>query len=76
MLVTNQIQNLQQADLIVVMVKGRVKTSGNLDKLVREGVDFTKVMKYNQKEDTNRKGSKGNVTSAGEENKVMNKAQN
>ncbi|XP_067646399.1 probable multidrug resistance-associated protein lethal(2)03659 [Eurosta solidaginis] len=51
-LVTHQLQFLQQADQIVIMDKGRVSAVGTYDSLRESGLDFAKMLADPEKEDS------------------------
>lgn len=52
-LVTNQLQFLEQADKIIVMKEGKIETMGTYSQLKDSGVDFTNLL--SEKEDKNEK---------------------
>ncbi|KAI8046520.1 probable multidrug resistance-associated protein lethal(2)03659 [Drosophila gunungcola] len=50
-LVTHQLQFLEQADLIVIMDKGRISAMGTYSSMKRSGLDFAKLLTSPNKED-------------------------
>lgn len=57
LLVTHQLQFMEQADIIVIMDKGRISAMGTFESMRKSGLDFAKLlMQADQQEDTNSKG--------------------
>ncbi|XP_017062180.1 probable multidrug resistance-associated protein lethal(2)03659 [Drosophila ficusphila] len=50
-LVTHQLQFLEQADLIVIMDKGRVSAMGTYSSMKRSGLDFAQLLTSNEEEE-------------------------
>lgn len=73
LLVTHQLQFMEQADLIVIMDKGRISAVGSFESMRKSGLDFAKLlMKADQEEEANGKGAAGDVN----DNKVALSRQN
>lgn len=81
LLVTHQLQFVEQADLIVIMDKGRISAVGSFESMRKSGLDFAQLlMKAEQEEDANRKGAAGdaneNKTALSRQNSKMRSRQN
>uniref|UniRef100_A0A1A9X4D6 Multidrug resistance-associated protein lethal(2)03659 n=1 Tax=Glossina brevipalpis TaxID=37001 RepID=A0A1A9X4D6_9MUSC len=50
-LVTHQLQFLEQADLIVIMDQGRITAKGTFESMSQSGLDFAKLLSHTKEED-------------------------
>lgn len=72
LLVTHQLQFMEQADLIVIMDKGRISAVGTFESMRKSGLDFAKLLlKADQQEET-----KSTTSDAPENNKMALSRQN
>lgn len=63
LLVTHQLQFMEQADLIVIMDKGRISATGTFESMRKSGLDFAKLLlQADKQEDSNSvRGANGDV---------------
>lgn len=61
LLVTHQLQFMEQADLIVIMDKGRVSAVGTFESMRKSGLDFAKLLMQADKTEEANTGANGDV---------------
>ncbi|KNC31638.1 putative multidrug resistance-associated protein lethal(2)03659 [Lucilia cuprina] len=81
LLVTHQLQFMEQADLIVIMDKGRISAMGTFESMRKSGLDFAKLlMKADQQEQANAKAAgdapENNKSALSRQNSKMRSRQN
>ncbi|CAB3386319.1 Hypothetical predicted protein [Cloeon dipterum] len=74
MLVTHQLQYLNQADLIIILKNGNVQAQGTFQQLQESGLDFAKLLAENEEPGTEKKESDGDNESISSGNSSISKS--